>query len=85
MFCVEALVIAGRPLLFTLPLTVIAVGFMISASYLDPMVFLREAPIIPILIFIFGIFAFVGLAYYLGGRKVLGSGLVEALRDDTVM
>ena len=85
MFCVEALVIAGRPLLFTLPLTVIAVGFMISASYLDPMVFIREAPVIPILTFIFGIFAFVGLAYYLGGRKVLKSSLVEALRDDTVM
>ena len=84
MFCVEALVIAGRPLLITLPLTVIAVGLMISASYLEPMVFIRETPVIPILIFILAIFVFVALAYYLGGRKVLRSSLVEALRDDTM-
>jgi len=45
MFCIEALVIAGRPLSITLPLTVAVVAFMITASHLDPMVFLSEAPL----------------------------------------
>lgn len=82
MFCVEALVLAGRPVLITLPLTVLFVGLMIRASYLKPMEFLVKAPYIPILIFILTIFGFVGLAYYLGGRKLLACSLAEALKDD---
>lgn len=84
MFCIEALVIAGRPVLITLPVTMIMVGFMIKASYLDPMVFIKEAPIIPILTFILAIFGFVALAYYLGGKKVMQYNLADALRDDTM-
>jgi len=83
MFCIEALVIAGRPLLITLPLTVVFVGFMITASYLDPMEFLVEAPILEISIFSVAIFVFVGLAYYLGGRRILKSDMAETLRNDT--
>ena len=85
MFCIEALVIAGRPLLITLPLTVVFVGFMITASYLDPMEFLVEAPILEILLFIVAIFVFVGLAYYLGGKKILKSDMAETLRNDTLV
>ena len=85
MFCVEALVIAGRPALITLPLTVAAVWAMTKASYLEPMIFVREAPVVPVLVFFLAIFVFVALAYYLGGRKALKCSLIEALRDDTVM
>lgn len=84
MFCIEALVIAGRPLLITLPLTIAAVGFMIKASYLEPREFIIEAPVIPIAIFCFIIFGFVAFAYYLGGKKVLQCSLSDALRDDTI-
>lgn len=45
MFAIEVLVIAGRPLAITAPLTIITVGFMITASYLDPMEFLKKAPL----------------------------------------
>ena len=85
MFGIEALVIAGRPLLITLPLTVVFVGFMITASYLDPMEFLVEAPILEISMFIVAIFVFVGLAYYLGGKKILKSDIAETLRNDTLL
>ena len=85
MFGIEALVIAGRPLLITLPLTVVFVGFMITASYLDPMEFLVEAPILEISLFIVAIFGFVGLAYYLGGKKILKSDMAETLRNDTLV
>ncbi len=84
MFFIEALVIAGRPLLITLPLTVVFVGFMIAASYLDPTEFLVEAPIFPIVLFIVAIFVFVGLAYYLGGKKILKADMAETLRNDTI-
>lgn len=85
MFTIEASVIAGRPLIITLPLTVIVVAFMITASYLDPMEFLAKAPLIPILAFILAIFGFVGLAYYIGGKRMLESDLADALRNDIVM
>lgn len=85
MFCIEALVIAGRPVLITLPLTAIAVGFMIKASYLEPMVFIKQSPILPVLALILTVFCFVALAYYLGGKKVLQSSLADALRDDTLI
>lgn len=85
MFCIEALVIAGRPVLITLALTTAAVAFMIKASCLDPMEFIKAAPAVPILVFVLSVFAFVSLAYYLGGKKILKVNLADALRDDTMM
>ena len=84
MFCIEALVIAGRPLLITLPLTVLFTGFMITASYLNPMEFIVKIPIVPIAIFILAIFGFVALAYYIGGKRMLNCNLADALRNDSV-
>ena len=82
MFGIEAFVIEGRPVLITLPITVVLVWFMTSASYLDPMEFWASAPIIPVIFFIAAIFEFVALAYYLGARKILKCNLVEALQSD---
>ena len=84
-FLAEALVIAGRPVLITLPITVAAVIMFIKASYLNPMIVIQEMPFIPILAFILLIFGFVGLAYYLGWRNVRKISLTEVLRDDTMM
>lgn len=85
MFCIEALVLAGRPLLITLPITVLSVGFMITASYLNPMEFLVKVPIVPIMVFILAIFGFVALAYYIGGRRMMNCSLTDALRNDSVV
>lgn len=84
MFCIEALVIAGKPLLITLPLTILFVQFAVTASYLDPMVFWSEAPILPVLIFAAAIVLFVALAYYIGGRRLLQCDLNETLRNDAL-
>lgn len=85
LFCIEALVIAGRPVAITLPLTALVVSVLIRASYLNPMEFWRRAPIAPVAVFALVIFGFVALAYYLGGRRVLRCSLSDALRDDTMM
>lgn len=84
MFCIEALVIAGRPILITLPLTVVFVAFAVKASYLNPMEFVLEAPIVPVILFSLAIFGFVAIAYYIGGKRVLKYSLVDALRNDTL-
>ena len=72
MFCVEALTIAGRPILITLPLAVIAVGYLLKISYVEVGTFLAEAPVIPIMIFMLAIWGIVAFAYYLGWRNKIG-------------
>lgn len=85
MFCIEALVIAGRPVLISLPLVVCAIGFMLKASYMEIGVFMAEAPYAPILLFMLAISGAVALAYYLAWRNVRKISLAEVLRDDTMM
>ena len=85
MFCTEALVIAGRPILIGLPIVAVAIGFMLKASYMEVGVFLAEAPYVPILLFMLAILAFVALAYDLAWRGVRKISLAEVLRDDTMM
>lgn len=84
-FCVEALVLAGRPVLFVTPVTAAAVAFFIKISYLEPMLFIREIPFIPILAFVLAVFLFVALAYGIGAKKVLAGGMIDSLRDDTML
>ena len=85
MFCVEALTIAGRPVLITLPFAVITVGYMLKISYVEVGTFLAEAPLIPIMIFMLAIWGIVAFAYYLGWRNIRKIDLAEVLRDDTMM
>lgn len=82
-FCIEAFVTAGKPLLITFPLTVLFVQFAVTASYLDPMEFWAEAPILPVLIFAAAIVLFVALAYYIGGKRLLKCNLNETLRNES--
>lgn len=85
MFRVEALTIAGRPILITLPLAVITVGYLLKISYVEVGTFLAEAPVIPIMIFMLAIWGIVAFAYYLGWRNIRKINLAEVLRDDTMM
>lgn len=85
MFCIEAFVIAGKPLLITLPLTILFVQFAVTASYLEPKVFWSEAPVLPILVFAAAIIFFIALAYYIGGKRLLRCDLTETLRNDALV
>ncbi len=83
-FALEAVVIASRPMLITLPIIIVLMGMMIKASYLNPMVFIRRAPVSQMLLFMAAIYVSVAAAYYLGGKKVLGCNISETLREDFV-
>lgn len=84
MFAVEALVIAGRPVLLTLPVAALAVAVMLKASYMAPAEFLAEAPFLPIIGFMMAVWAAVACSYWLGWRQVRKIDLTEVLRDDTL-
>lgn len=83
-FALEAVVIASRPVVITLPIIIVLVGMMIKASYLNPMVFIRRAPVGQMLLFMGAIYVSVAAAYYLGGKKVLGCNISETLREEIV-
>lgn len=85
MFCIEALVIAGRPVLLTLLPAVAAVWYLLRVSYLEPGIFLARAPLFPVAGFMLAIWGIVALAYYLGWRKIRGIGLAGVLQDDAMM
>lgn len=85
MFCIEAAMVVGRPFLAALTVTIAAVAFMIRASYLAPVEFIRETPVLPISAFFLFVMGFVALAYYLGGKKILQVNVAESLRDDTML
>lgn len=84
-FCIEALAIAGRPVLVTLPIAAVTMWYMLKMSYVEAGEFLAEAPFAPILLFMLAIFGSVALAYWLAWRNVRGLRLVEVLRDDTML
>lgn len=85
LFGIEALVIAGKPFLITLPLTLLFIQFAVTASYLEPMVFWAEAPVLPVLVFAAAIAALVSLAYYIGGKRLLQCDLNETLQNDALV
>lgn len=85
MFCIEALVLAGRPILITLPLAALAVGSMLKISYLKAGEFLAEAPFVPIGIFMLAVSGSVAFAYMLAWRNMRKICLAQALKDDTMM
>ncbi len=85
MFCIEAFVIAGKPVLFTLPVALLAVGAMLKACFMEPAEFLAEAPLRPIIVFMLAVWAAVGFSYYLGWKKIKEIRLAEVLRDDTMI
>lgn len=85
MFCIEAMVIVGRPVLITLPLAVLLAVAMLKMSYLEAGEFLAEAPFVPIGVFMMAVFGAVALAYFLGWRNMRDIEMGEVLRDDTVM
>lgn len=85
MFCIEAMVIAGRPILLTFPIAVIAVGYLLKISYLETGIFLSEAPLVPIVAFLAAILGAVVSAYYLSWRNIRKINLAEVLRDDTMI
>ena len=85
MFCIEALALAVRPLLFALPLSVMAVWYMLKLSYLEAGEFLAEAPLVPIAVFMLSILGSVALAYYFAWQNVSNISLAQVLKDDTMM
>ena len=85
MFSIEAVVIAGKPILISIPIVIVVIGYMLRMSYMDVGEFMTEAPCFPIFLFMSAILGSVALAYYLAWRNIRKINLAEVLRDDTMI
>lgn len=85
MFCIEALLIAVRPVLTGVPAVFLLVGVMLKASYMEAGRFMADAPYVPIFLFCMGILGSVVAAYGLAWRRVRALPLAEVLKDDTMI
>ena len=82
--CMEALIIGGKPIVITVPLTIIFVLFAATASHINLMEFVESMPVIPLSIFACMIMGCVALAYYIGGRRICKDNIIETLKNDVL-
>lgn len=85
LFCIEALVLAGRPILISLPIAIFAAWAMLKASYIPVGDFLTRSPFVPVIVFGMAVLGTVAFVYYLGWRLVSRIDLPEVLRDDSML
>ena len=68
----------------TLPMIVLCTGMFLRISWLDPMIFLKNVPVLPVAAFAAAVFAAVAAAYSVGCRNVCRMSLAEMLREDAL-
>lgn len=81
----EALLICLRPVTFSFIINIPLVIWGLNMADISINEFIKQAPCIPIMIFTMFVLIFVGIAYYIGGRKICNSNLADILRDETMI
>ena len=81
----EAAIVALRPILFTVIINIPLMAVMLNAGGIAAKEFItKRLPLIPAIILFAAVIGFVGLAYYLGGKKICNMNLVVVIIDDTL-
>lgn len=81
----EAAIVALRPIFFTIVINIPLMAVMLNAGGITAQEFIaKRLPLIPAITLFVAVIGFVGLAYYLGGRKICNMNLVDVIKDDTL-
>lgn len=81
---IEAMIIGMKPILLSVPITLLFVGYALKSTYIGVDEFVKEMPVIPLFLFACFILSCVFLAYYLGGKRVYKENTVGALKNDMI-
>ena len=82
----EAVIVALRPILFTIVINIPLMAIMLNAGGITAQEFIaKRLPLIPTIALFVVVIGFVGLAYYLGGKKICNMNLVDVIKDDTLL
>lgn len=85
MMIYEAMIVAFRPIILTILLNIPLVMYALDAGGISTEKFMTNVSVVPAIAFFVAVLGFVGLAYYLGGRKINKMILVDAIKDDTLI
>ena len=81
----EAVIVALRPILFTIIINVPLMAIMLNAGGITAQEFIaKRLPLVQTIVLFLAVIGFVGLAYYLGGKKICNMNLVDVIKDDTL-
>ena len=81
----EAAIVALRPIFFTIMINIPLMAIILNADGITAQEFVAERlPLIPAIALFVVVIGFVGLAYYLGGKKICNMNLVDVIKDDTL-
>ena len=81
----EAAIVALRPIFFTIMINIPLMVIMLNAGGITAQEFVaKRLPLIPTIALFVVVIGFVGLAYYLGGKKICKMNLVDVIKDDTL-
>ena len=81
----DAIIVALRPIFFTIVINIPLMAIMLNAGGITAQEFIaKRIPLIPTITLFVVVIGFVGLAYYLGGRKICNMNLVDVIKDDTL-
>ena len=81
----EAAIVAFRPIFFTIVINIPLMSIMLNAGGITAQEFIaKRLPLIPTIVLFWAVIGFVGLAYYLGGKKICNMNLVDVIKDDTL-
>ena len=80
LFFREALLLVVRPLAFALLASGLLIGLFMRSAYLESGIFWENAPALPVGVFVLGVCAAVGAAYFMGYRRIFRRSLGEMLR-----
>ena len=81
----EAAIVAFRPIFFTIVINIPLMSIMLNAGGITAQEFIaKRLPLVPTIALFMAVIGFVGLAYYLGGKKICNMNLVDVIKDDTL-
>lgn len=81
----EAIIVALKPLMISLFINIPVVWAALNASLIPASDFFANMPLVPIAAFAAAIILSVGSAYFIGGKKLRGEGIIAALKDETML
>ena len=81
----EAVIVALRPIFFTIVINIPLMAIMLNAGGITAQEFVtKRLPLIPAIALFVAVIGFVGLAYYLGGKKICNMNLVDVIKNDAL-
>lgn len=81
----ESCMIGLKPVIFSIFINIPLVAIALKAASISMEEFWMNAPVVPTVLFACFYLCFIGIAYYIGGKRILSENLIDVLKDETMI